>query len=65
VYTGSWYEIVRQLRDRTGLPGESVAQFMRRRADEERTRSGMQLPAEDPREFLLGGARAGYWHIEY
>jgi Flp pilus assembly protein TadD len=65
VYTGSWYEIVRQLRDVTGLPGESVAQFMRRRADEERNRSGVPLPSEDPREFLLGGARAGYWHIEY
>ena len=65
VYTGSWYEIVRQIRDVTGLPGESVAQFMRRRADEERTRTGVQLPSEDPREFLLGGARAGYWHIEY
>jgi len=65
VYTGSWYEIVRQLRDRTGLPGETVAQFMRRRADEARQRSGVQLSSEDPREFLLGGARAGYWHIEY
>jgi Flp pilus assembly protein TadD len=65
VCTGSWYEIVRQIRDVTGLPGESVAQFMRRRADEERARTGAQVPAENPREFLLAGARAGHWHIEY
>ncbi|MGH7506208.1 MAG: tetratricopeptide repeat protein [Longimicrobiales bacterium] len=65
VCTGSWYDIVRQIRDVTGVPGESVAQFMRRRADEERSRSGSRFPTEDPREFLVAGARAGYWHIEY
>jgi tetratricopeptide (TPR) repeat protein len=65
VCTGSWYDIVRQMRDVSGLPGESVAQFMRRRAAEERARSGVQLPSEDPREFLLAGSRAGYWHVEY
>ena len=47
------------------MPGETIAQFMRRRADEERLRSGARLPAEDPREFVRAGARAGYWLIEY
>jgi Flp pilus assembly protein TadD len=65
VCTGSWYDIVRQLRDIAGLPGETVAQFMQRRAAEERARTGTQLPSEDPREFLLAGARVGYWHVEY
>jgi Flp pilus assembly protein TadD len=63
--TGSWLEIVRQIRDTSGLPGETIAQFMRRRADEERLRTGIRLPAEDPREFVRAGARAGYWLIEY
>jgi Tfp pilus assembly protein PilF len=65
VCTGSWYDIVRQIRDATGLPGESVAQFMRRRADEEQSRTGIGFPTEDPREFLLAGARAGFWHVEF
>jgi Flp pilus assembly protein TadD len=64
-YTGSWLEIVRQIRDASGEPGESIAQFMRRRAAEERQRGGAGLPAEDPREFVRAGARAGYWRIEY
>ena len=63
--TGTWLDIVRQIRDAAGLPNETIAQFMRRRADEERVRSGTRLPAEDPREFVFAGARAGYWRIEY
>lgn len=65
IYTGTWLDIVRQIRDAAGMPGETIAQFMRRRADEERLRSGARLPAEDPREFVHAGARAGYWLIEY
>lgn len=65
IYVGTWLDIVRQIRDATGVPGESVAQFMRRRADEERLRSGARLPVEDPRDFVRACARAGYWLIEY
>src|SRR5688572_8460559 len=62
--SGSWLEIVRQIRDSQGRSSESVAQFMRRHAEEERARSGIDIPASEPEDFLLAGARAGYWHIE-
>ncbi len=65
IYTGSWLDIVRQIRDSSGLPGESLVQFMQRRAEEERLRTGVRLPLEDPRAFVRAGARAGYWLIEY
>jgi Tfp pilus assembly protein PilF len=62
--SGSWLEIVRQIRDANGRTGESVAQFMRRCADEERARSGAVIPASEPEQFVLAGARAGHWQIE-
>ncbi len=65
VCAGTWHDIVHQLRDARGHADETVAQFMRRRAEEARARIGMRLPVEDPKEFLLGGARAGFWQIEY
>lgn len=63
--TGTWLEIVRQLRDVAGQPDESIDQFMRRRSTEERVRTGVALPTEDPQEFVLAGARAGHWQVEY
>jgi Flp pilus assembly protein TadD len=65
VCSGTWLEIVSQLRDTSAAPGESVADFMRRRAQESLTGGGVPLPADDPREFVLAGARAGYWQIDY
>jgi tetratricopeptide (TPR) repeat protein len=63
--SGSWYEIVRRIRDACGAHREeSVAQFMRRCSDEERARSGYPLPTEDPGSFVSEGARAGLWQIE-
>ena len=62
--SGSWLEIVRQIRDSQGRTGESVAQFMRRHADEERARTGIMIPATEPEEFVLAAARAGHWQIE-
>lgn len=61
---GTWLEIVRQLRDARGLPGETVAQFMRRKADEERDRTGVSIPSDDPESFLRAIARAGQLRIE-
>lgn len=63
-YDGSWLEIVRQLRDATGLPHETIAQFMRRTADEQRARTGIGIPADDPEAFLRASARAGLLRIE-
>jgi len=61
---GSWLDIVRQIRDARGCAEESVAQFMRRHADEEHARSGVVIPSAEPEAFVLAGARAGHWHIE-
>jgi tetratricopeptide (TPR) repeat protein len=62
--SGTWLEIVRQMRDARGAPGETVAQFMRRQADEERARSGAGIPCDDPEAFLRAIARAGQLRIE-
>lgn len=62
--TGSYSDIVVQLKDACGDPHETVAQFMRRHAAEERARSGVVLPDEDPENFILTGARAGLWQLD-
>lgn len=64
-FEGTWQDLVMQICDARGEPGESVAQFMQRRAAEAHARMGVALPAEDPKEFLMAGERAGYWQIEY
>lgn len=64
VFAGSWLDIVRQLRDELGHPDESVAQFMRRQADEQRARTGVGIPADDPESFVRASARAGLLRIE-
>ena len=64
VAVGTWADIVEQLRQ-ARAPGETVAQFMRRLADEAQARAGVHVPAEDPRGFVLAGAQAGFWQIEY
>jgi Flp pilus assembly protein TadD len=64
VVVGTWSDIVEGIR-RTRAPGETIAQFMRRTADEAQARAGVYVPAEDPRSFLLAGARAGFWQVEY
>jgi tetratricopeptide (TPR) repeat protein len=65
VLSGSWYEIVRQIRDAAGgFSGESVPAFMRRCSEEERRRSGRDLPTASAHDFVLEGARVGLWRIE-
>jgi tetratricopeptide (TPR) repeat protein len=62
---GTWLEIVIQIRDLYGGgAAESVIQFMRRCAQEERDRRGVTLPADDAASFVRGGERAGLWRIE-
>ncbi|HUF50091.1 MAG TPA: tetratricopeptide repeat protein [Longimicrobiales bacterium] len=64
VVVGTWADIVEQIRQ-AQAPGETIAQFMRRMADEARARAGVSVPAEDPRSFVLAAALAGFWEIEY
>lgn len=64
VCSGSYTDILAQLKEACGREDESVAQFMRRHAAEERMRSGVELPIEDPEDFILTGARAGLWDLD-
>lgn len=64
VIVGTWLEIVRQLRDVRGREGETIAQFMRREAEEVRATRGIGIPSDDPEAFLRASARAGLLRIE-
>jgi Flp pilus assembly protein TadD len=64
VCSGSYVDILSQLKEACGRPDESVAQFMRRHAAEVKVRSGVELPIEDPEDFILTGARAGLWQLD-
>lgn len=64
VVYGTWDQIVLQIRDLSGAVNESVADYMRRRAEEERMRGGPDLVAFNAAEFLRAGDRAGLWRIE-
>lgn len=61
---GTWLEIVRQLRDVRGREGETIAQFMRREAEEARATRGIGIPSDDPEAFVRASARAGLLRIE-
>jgi Flp pilus assembly protein TadD len=63
-FEGSWVDIVRQLRDQAGRSHESIAQFMRRWAEDTRVKIGVGVPVDDAEGFLLAHARAGLLHIE-
>ncbi len=63
-FDGSWLDIVRQIRDQAGRAGESVAQFMRRWAEDTRVRIGVGVPVDDAEGFILAHARAGLLKIE-
>lgn len=64
VFEGSWVDIVRQLRDQAGRSDETIAQFMRRWAEDTRVRIGVGVPDDDAEGFLLAHARAGLLQIE-
>jgi Flp pilus assembly protein TadD len=63
-FAGSWQDIVGQMRDAWGRPGESVAQFMRRHAAEQGSRHGLAVPSEDAESFVRAIAQAGMLLIE-
>ena len=64
VHAGTWLDIVMQLRDTRGMPGENVAEFMRRLADEAGRGAAVHVEDEDPERFLRGCARAGMFDLE-
>lgn len=64
VLTGSWVEIVEQLRDRASSPGEPIGSFMRRSAERVLRLTGQEIPCDDAEAFLRASARAGLLRIE-
>ena len=64
VHAGTWLDIVMQLRDTRGEPGENVADFMRRTAADAARSAAVHVEDEDPERFLRGCARAGMFDLE-
>lgn len=64
VFTGSWYEIVRQMRDAAGFSHETVPEYMRRLAEGWQERTDVVIPFSDPEGFIRAAADAGFVRIE-
>jgi Flp pilus assembly protein TadD len=62
-YRGSWHEVIRQLRDDAGFFHESLAQFMRRLAEQWHEQYGVDVPLTDPESFLRGAHAAGIFRL--
>lgn len=65
VHLGTWLEILMQLRDVQGGPGENVGEFMQRLSREAARRTDVPVPCEEVESFLRGCARAGLFTIEF
>ena len=64
VFDGSWTEIVRKMRDADGsYAGRTLRDFMVAEARRAYSRSGAQIPADDPERFIRGSADAGLLRI--
>lgn len=59
-----WTGIVRAMCESSANPGQSVEEFMRETARRVRDMTGIQIPDDDPEEFLKASARAGVLHID-
>jgi Flp pilus assembly protein TadD len=61
---GTWYEIVRQMRDQAGFGHETVAHYMRRLAERWHEQGGVEIPFADPETFLRAAVEAGLVRLE-
>lgn len=61
---GDWLTIVEAMRDQSGDPSVTIAEFMRETARLVRNVTGMTVPEDDPEAFLRASARAGILQIE-
>jgi len=59
-----WTGIVRAMCESSMNPGQSVEEFMRETARRVRDMTGIEIPDDDPEEFLKASARAGVLHID-
>ncbi|HVE78519.1 MAG TPA: tetratricopeptide repeat protein [Gemmatimonadaceae bacterium] len=62
-FTGSWEDIVREMRDATGNPGRTLEDFMRTEARRGETMTGVKIPTRDCESFIRGIATAGLLRI--
>lgn len=64
VLRGTWWSVVRQMREEAGYGHEPLHLFMRILAEGWRERSGVEVPTTDPEGFLRGAAEAGFIELE-
>ena len=64
VFRGTWYEIVRQMRDHAGFGHETVGHYMRRLAEKWHEQSGAEIPFQDPTRFLEAAVKQGLITLE-
>jgi len=64
LFSGSWEEIVKRMRDALSDPSEPIGVFMRRAAQRVRQLTGHDLPCDDAEEFIRESARVGLLSIE-
>jgi Tfp pilus assembly protein PilF len=62
-FDGSWEEIVRSMRDRTGHPAHSMQEFMNGVSQHGFRQTGVRIPTHDAESFLRGSAVAGLLRI--
>jgi tetratricopeptide (TPR) repeat protein len=62
-FDGSWEEIVRHMRDRTGNPAHSMQEFMAGASQHGFRQTGMRIPTHDAESFIRGSAVAGLLRI--
>ena len=61
---GTWYEIVRQMRDQAGFSHETIAHYMRRLAERWHEQDGVKIPFNDPEAFLRAAVDGGLVRLE-
>jgi len=62
-FQGSWEEIVRRMRDETGNPSHTAAEFMNGAAQHGFRQTGIRIPTHDAESFVRGSAVAGLLRI--
>ncbi len=63
-FRGTWYEIVRQMRDHAGFSHEPLSHYMRRLAERWHEQSGVEIPFLDPETFMRAAIDSGLIHLE-
>ncbi|MEZ4416964.1 MAG: tetratricopeptide repeat protein [Gemmatimonadota bacterium] len=64
ILRGTWREIVTQMRDHAGFSHETVTQYMRRLAERWHEQLGVDIPFNDPGNFLRAAIEAGIVRLE-